>query len=1466
MMKTITDQVFLILAIILPVFCQTKIETASQTVTKTTGQTAQFNCKVTNLQPSQTVIWEFVDHNQTISVGNKIHAGNEHLDSKYTISRPQDGGDFWNLEINNVDLTDKGSYKCYVSGTSAKVTHHLEITDAPEDKPVPDLNVTAFLPSPPTGVSAVSSGTALLVTWQPPLDNLDVVVGYKIQYKKKGAAVFNSTKSLPSDLTVSTLDNLELNEVYEIQVVALANSGASQPSLPIYKATGEVIPVLNYTQTIKDCCKDKNISLGCQDYCDASMYYTGGDPNMLQCTSELDVIYQCIAGHGDHTPCCKRNQVPEACFGFCRGEPNLSWSSVQCLNSMNVIATCVVEGHFLLPDPPQNTRILAETVTSSSAVVAWDPPDTVSAQTVDHYLVSWKIDKETIPNWTGEEVYSGTKYEITGLEAATVYDVIVTSVNANGSSLPELTLLLITEGISVTPVTTFNETECCMEQGVYGSCLQLCVHEFRMSDQSLPLAFNCTSAVTPMLLCGTDGRDHRVCCKRKNVPSNCLGLCNLQPGVTPSISFIECIPYRSSFSECFDEGKAVLPRSPEEVEVKKIEQYSIILDWKPPGGPNITSYTVEYSMDNRYWMKQLSTNHTYYAVKDLKPDTVYYFRVTSINEKGQSTPSNTIVAYTSAVPSDKTEEEWMQLWHDREECCSKSNISSDCQSSCLSGVREDLDTKNCYNDIDKIIACGADGRDHSQCCRKKIPGFSPECMHYCQGQPGSRDITAALCLKFLGPILSCFTEGQGLLPTPPQYVKAAVKSSTDIIMKWTHPASNCNSSCFYVTYIWEDSNKQAVNKSRTKLNTYTFSNLKPMTTYRVAVGSYNKNGMSLPSPYIIITTQADSPHTVSVSQAPSGVVDSGTSVQLECVGLGAELDSVKWIRNRQLVSQENLYIIKELSSDNQGLYSCQVTFVDGKVIRDELYLNVRYKPVAKKMTEKTVLPGVNQDAKLICEFEGFPDIVTWSKDGNTLQGGAKYNMPTLRTDLVTGKTTSALTVKNVVSDDFGSYTCSGSNKFGEMHSTGNLRNMFPVTPVPTSAPPNKTDVADCCRSKGVPPDCSRQICTYDIDINNIFSNSALTHCANYLTDFFSCAADGKDHSKCCTKQGVTEACLPFCAGVIPEHDNQLELLVCLPHANILINCAIQGAHYIPSPPRNVHVQQMYDTVKVFWDVPEQNADKVDVYHVYYRSKSVEETFDAASKLSRSKALQPELIKKGETYTVWVKAINDFGSSNMSDHATITITGLVPPAPGNLQGKALPDDIIEVTWDPPNTQLHIKSYALHYQPLGGKERIVNPIKTSTRLIGLMPKTRYIISVAAVSADGEGKRTNTITIKTVESTSPLTVTPEPQTSNRTVGVVVGVVLGLIFLVAIAVVAVLLFRRLGRSKSTQNQTVAFENPHYATGQRVTGLPGESETNSFQYGKLNEEQDREHSYMTLDNTHTSSTDTPATLDLDQA
>ena len=49
----------------------------------------------------------------------------------------------------------------------------------------------------------------------------------------------------------------------------------------------------------------------------------------------------------------------------------------------------------------------------------------------------------------------GTRYEIQGLKSAAAYDIVVASVNSRGSSLPELTLKIVTEGMLY--VTLYND-------------------------------------------------------------------------------------------------------------------------------------------------------------------------------------------------------------------------------------------------------------------------------------------------------------------------------------------------------------------------------------------------------------------------------------------------------------------------------------------------------------------------------------------------------------------------------------------------------------------------------------------------------------------------------------------------------------------------------------------------------------------------------------------------------------------------------------------------------------------------------------------------------------------------------------------------------------------------------------------------------------------------------------------------
>ena len=91
------------------------------------------------------------------------------------------------------------------------------------------------------------------------------------------------------------------------------------------------------------------------------------------------------------------------------------------------------------------------------------------------------------------------------------------------------------------------------------------------------------------------------------------------------------------------------------------------------------------------------------------------------------------------------------------------------------------------------------------------------------------------------------------------------------------------------------------------------------------------------------------------------------------------------------------------------------------------------KPSAIRMDEDQVMPGLNMDASLTCQYKGFPDEITWTKTGaeTRIFSNNKYLVYPLTRNEDTGITYSKLQVKNVTEADYGSYTCVGQNKFGK---------------------------------------------------------------------------------------------------------------------------------------------------------------------------------------------------------------------------------------------------------------------------------------------------------------------------------------------------------------------------------------------------------------------------------------------------
>lgn len=98
-----------------------------------------------------------------------------------------------------------------------------------------------------------------------------------------------------------------------------------------------------------------------------------------------------------------------------------------------------------------------------------------------------------------------------------------------------------------------------------------------------------------------------------------------------------------------------------------------------------------------------------------------------------------------------------------------------------------LQTPECYQDMDKLMTCAADGSDHRSCCRRR--GVPSDCIRWCAGLKVTK---ANLCsLSAAQDIMSCFDEGKALLPGPPVevHVKHFVEKDK-VLIEWDPPKKN----------------------------------------------------------------------------------------------------------------------------------------------------------------------------------------------------------------------------------------------------------------------------------------------------------------------------------------------------------------------------------------------------------------------------------------------------------------------------------------------------------------------------------------------------------------------------------------------------------------------------------------------------------------------------------------------------
>lgn len=125
---------------------------------------------------------------------------------------------------------------------------------------------------------------------------------------------------------------------------------------------------------------------------------------------------------------------------------------------------------------------------------------------------------------------------------------------------------------------TSNAKECCQSLSVAKECIGVC--SFDVDIDSALSNPACYPELDKLMTCAADGSDHRSCCRRRGVPTDCIRWC---AGLKVTKASLCSLSSAHDIVNCFQEGKALLPGPPKAVHVKHfLEGNRVRVEWDPP--------------------------------------------------------------------------------------------------------------------------------------------------------------------------------------------------------------------------------------------------------------------------------------------------------------------------------------------------------------------------------------------------------------------------------------------------------------------------------------------------------------------------------------------------------------------------------------------------------------------------------------------------------------------------------------------------------------------------------------------------------------------------------------------------------------------------------------------------------------------------------------------------------------------
>ncbi|XP_075547346.1 Ig-like and fibronectin type-III domain-containing protein 2 [Dermacentor variabilis] len=584
---------------------------------------------------------------------------------------------------------------CVGDYTLTTVTEHYTCMDYTMTTLACIANGVELLPGPPRQLEVEPvSPTELLIRWMPPHQEIEVA-HFLINITelqsfdpdevtpKNEASLFYCTDKdstvgstqafsikVDGNQTMFNLRNLKPVTMYEVTVTSENMHGTSLPTYAVRTltlgaepsfdlptpeniTTNETLPSI---PDVRGCCVKRGVKQErcLRTMCDPSRADETTLTDVMICAPWANVTFACMADGVDHTGCCRRRGLPEACLGFCKGSVmRVDYRHFRCLEYMPFYGSCLLEHYGVLPGPPKELTVTA--ISRNWAVLTWKPPSKLP-DTVTKYGLFWRrLGDEFEPYFAVPNVKP--PYLMDRLEPSSDYEIFIVAENKYGTSEGSDRIVLRTQDPVPEPAdepSGYNETACCVNAKVKDICMPLCSYKMKLADLQY-LSPLCLDEMHTLLRCGAGGRDHRPCCQRYGVRDECLPICAGEVSLSKyDVTALVCSRDIGAVLKCMEEGKDIIPGPPEDFHVTFVTPTSVHLVWNAPSG-NVTTtqYQIRYEAINgtvpphpAEYTQEVNVTTTMAIVDKLTPKTSYSFYVVAANEQGFSVPSLIILLTT----------------------------------------------------------------------------------------------------------------------------------------------------------------------------------------------------------------------------------------------------------------------------------------------------------------------------------------------------------------------------------------------------------------------------------------------------------------------------------------------------------------------------------------------------------------------------------------------------------------------------------------------------------------------------------------------------------------------------------------------------------------------------------------------------------------------------------------------------